>query len=618
MENIVETTEPIEENVDNTIYYGDSIQPVVVNGIATKTPIERVEQLALKNNIIHKHPLRMFKDEWSVKDPKTRKWRMETNKLHKYYNDVIRRVRKTGYTEEDIKKLGHDNYVSFFRGMAGYGKDETEQNRLWWKAIDMSPENQGTWFRDKNIDYQKYNKWSNEVSKGWREGGNSESFRNSPYNKLGLLMAGVVALPALPMLADTVASNPYSLELMKEAGKQGFKWLLKQGAKKAVQTTLGVGTAEAAYDLAVPYLEKFDWFKQMQNDLRRWRYTDYDGAQSAKKIIEEVDNELKTEKEFEDAYAILRSDADRINNHRWPWEIEDLYEKYEVTDNNLNTLSNIINGKWNETVGKHEQHLQSLYKKYNTKDLDQLTKNRADIYNESVETFNRGMNPTQIAKTIGNTAIIGSLINSTLKSDAENSGFLESLPFFYLDGLNVAFLKNLYSGGAGIWNVAASELLPAYGQSYVNDGINSFDTDMRNRYKWYADNVKYEHVAYPSAFLFGVPTNKAAANMLNVASGMPKYIKSQIPLTISPYVNDYLRNNHGYPTTMYKLTPNNLEYNGSIYTDGHISPKRWWHIPDNSDVVWIKGPDGDGVVGNITTGERFRYSPKKLTQTAND
>jgi hypothetical protein len=69
---------------------------------------------------------------------------------------------------------------------------------------------------------------------------------------------------------------------------------------------------------------------------------------------------------------------------------------------------------------------------------------------------------------------------------------------------------------------------------------------------------------------------------------------------------------------MYKLTPNNLEYDGSIYTDGHISPKRWWHIPDNSDVVWIKGPDGDGVVGNITTGERFRYSPKKLTQTVND
>jgi hypothetical protein len=73
MKNIVETTEPIEENVDNTIYYGDNIQPVVVNGIAMKTPTERVEQLALKNNIIHKHPLRMFKDEWSVKDPKTRK-----------------------------------------------------------------------------------------------------------------------------------------------------------------------------------------------------------------------------------------------------------------------------------------------------------------------------------------------------------------------------------------------------------------------------------------------------------------------------------------------------------------------------------------------------------------
>jgi hypothetical protein len=63
--------------------------------------------------------------------------------------------------------------------------------------------------------------------------------------------------------------------------------------------------------------------------------------------------------------------------------------------------------------------------------------------------------------------------------------------------------------------------------------------------------------------------------MLNVASGMPNYIKSQAQLTISPYVNDYLKNNHGYPTTMYKLTPNNLEYDGSIYTDGHISPKRW-------------------------------------------
>jgi hypothetical protein len=60
------------------------------------------------------------------------------------------------------------------------------------------------------------------------------------------------------------------------------------------------------------------------------------------------------------------------------------------------------------------------------------------------------MTLTRAGKIVNNTNIIGSLVNSTLKSDAEDPGFLASLPYFYLDGWNTVFLKNLYSGGAGM------------------------------------------------------------------------------------------------------------------------------------------------------------------------
>lgn len=112
--------------------YEEHVPTVYVNAINPKTPLNRVEKLALTSAVIHKHPLRHFREVWKEIDPETKEEKIvERNDLHKYYNDVIRRVQKTGYTEEDIKKLGHNNYISFFKGMAEGGKDERDQNRRW-------------------------------------------------------------------------------------------------------------------------------------------------------------------------------------------------------------------------------------------------------------------------------------------------------------------------------------------------------------------------------------------------------------------------------------------------------------------------------------------------------
>lgn len=88
-----------------------------------------------------------------------------------------------------------------------------------------------------------------------------------------------------------------------------------------------------------------------------------------------------------------------------------LYKKYGV--NNDYALNNaIIDSLYDKQI-----KIGHLFLKYDALDQQQFKKSINDRYEKSVEQYENGMSQPRLAKTINNTAIIGNVIGSTLKSD---------------------------------------------------------------------------------------------------------------------------------------------------------------------------------------------------------